>query len=152
MATFGINSNFQTSQYNQSVKLSNASATKHVEQPPRQEIASVQHRYPEREFDFTNMTLAEQSNAAKTLYDKGVLSMGEMAFMTGRYGLIEHDGQLGGTTLKQANSERFDVIANMKENLATVQGQGQATSDVVSNYKALISKLEAYQFGLNTSA
>ncbi|KZN55834.1 hypothetical protein [Pseudoalteromonas luteoviolacea] len=107
---------------------------------------------PDRQFDFTNMTLKEQSEAAQTLYDQGVLSMGEMAFMTGRYGLIEHDGQLGGTTLAQAQSEKFNVITKMKDDLATVKQQGVATDDVVKNYESMIRKLEVYQYGLNTSA
>ncbi|KZN45351.1 hypothetical protein [Pseudoalteromonas luteoviolacea] len=105
-----------------------------------------------RQFDFSNMTLEEQSNAAEALYQQGVLSIGEVAFLTGRYNLIEHDGELGGTTLAQAKAEKFDVIGQLKENLSTVKSQGAATQDVVRNYETMINKLEVYQFGFHASA
>ncbi|MBQ4879085.1 hypothetical protein J8M21_17860 [Pseudoalteromonas luteoviolacea] len=105
-----------------------------------------------RQFDFSNMTLEEQSNAAEALYQQGVLSLGEVAFLTGRYNLIKHDGELGGTTLAQAKTEKFDVIGQLKEKLSTVKSQGTATQDVVRNYEALINKLEVYQFGFHASA
>ena len=108
--------------------------------------------FPDRTHDFTHMTLEEQSNAAQDLYDQGVISMGEHAFMTGKYGLIEHDGQLGGTTLAQAKSEKINVIDTMKDNLAAVKSQAGGDSEVVKNYHSLIRKLEVYQFGLNASA
>ncbi|MBQ4846193.1 hypothetical protein [Pseudoalteromonas sp. MMG005] len=98
------------------------------------------------------MTLEEQSKAAQDLYDQGVISMGEHAFMTGKYGLIEHGGQLGGTTLAQAKSEKINVIDTMKDNLAAVNSQAGGDSEVVKNYHSLIRKLEVYQFGLNASA
>ncbi|MCF6437227.1 MULTISPECIES: hypothetical protein [Pseudoalteromonas] len=152
MITQGINNYYQVPNTNQSVRENQRNTQTVSDAQQGQKIAQSPNRSVDRAFDFTNMTLAEQSNAAKVLYDQGVLSMGEMAFMTGRYGLIEHDGSLGGTTLEQANSERFNVIANMKESLATVKGQGQATPEVINNYNTLIRKLEVYQFGLNTSA
>ncbi|MDK1286753.1 hypothetical protein [Pseudoalteromonas umbrosa] len=105
-----------------------------------------------RQFDFSNMTLEEQSNAAETLYQQGVLSLGEVAFLTGRYNLIKHDGELGGTTLAQAKTEKFDVIGQLKENLSAVKSQSAATQDVVRNYETMINKLEVYQFGFHTSA
>ncbi|ESP90772.1 hypothetical protein [Pseudoalteromonas luteoviolacea] len=78
--------------------------------------------------------------------------MGEMAFLTGRYGLIEHDGQLGGTTLHDANTRSYNVIAAMHADLSTLKSQHGAHSDVVSNHQALLQKLESYQSGINTSA
>ncbi|KZN66528.1 hypothetical protein N473_09045 [Pseudoalteromonas luteoviolacea CPMOR-1] len=105
-----------------------------------------------RQFDFSNMTLEEQSNAAEALYQQGVLSLGEVAFLTGRYNLIKHDGELGRTTLAQAKAEKFDVIGQLKENLSAVKNQGAATQDVVRNYETMINKLEVYQFGFHASA
>ncbi|MCF6439824.1 hypothetical protein L1077_10305 [Pseudoalteromonas luteoviolacea] len=107
---------------------------------------------PERAFDFTNMTLKEQSEAANTHYESGYLTMGEMAFLTGRYGLIKHDGQLGGTTLNDANTKSFNVIEQMREDLAYVKSQHPANSDVVNNHEALLKKIEHYQYGINTHA
>ncbi|WP_105169867.1 hypothetical protein [Pseudoalteromonas sp. T1lg23B] len=152
MITQGMSNYYQVSYTNQSFRASHQVEQTVSDSNKGQEVAELSNRSVDREFDFTNMTLSEQSNAAEVLYEQGVLSMGEMAFMTGRYGLIEHDGSLGGTTLEQANSERFNVIASMKDNLATVKGQGQATPEVINNYNTLIRKLEVYQFGLNTSA
>ncbi|MDK1285916.1 hypothetical protein [Pseudoalteromonas umbrosa] len=45
-----------------------------------QVMPSTSTNSPERAFDFTNMTLKEQSEAANTLYESGYLPMGEMAF------------------------------------------------------------------------
>ncbi|TQF71071.1 hypothetical protein [Pseudoalteromonas luteoviolacea] len=146
----GINSYYQVSGTNNQSTLSNQA----LQTKPTSEAGNVDTAkpMPERQFDFTSMTLQEQSDAAHALYEQGYLSMGEMAFMTGEYGLIKHDGQLGGKTLAQAQSEKFNVITQMKEDLAGAKQQGTATPEVIKNYQTLINKLEVYQYGFNASA
>ncbi|AOT08621.1 hypothetical protein [Pseudoalteromonas luteoviolacea] len=146
----GINSYYQVSTANSQATHSNQ--VQNHQRLSESNKTEYTHSAPERQFDFSNMTLKEQSEAAEELYQQGVLSFGEVAFMTGRYNLIKHDGQLGGTTLAQAQSEKFNVITQLKDNLASVKQQGMATDDVVKNYESMIRKLEVYQYGLNTSA
>ncbi|WP_145924994.1 hypothetical protein [Pseudoalteromonas luteoviolacea] len=87
-----------------------------------------------------------------TLYQSDYLTMGEMALLTGRYGLIKHDGQLGGTTLNDANTKPFNVIEQMREDLTYVKLKHLAKSDVVNNHETLLKKIEHHQNGINTHA
>ena len=105
----------------------------------------------EREFDFTNMTLEEQANAAKSLYEDGLLPMREYAFLTGEFALIEHDGQLGGTTLEMAKTKKFNVIENLKEDTPRLKSEFGANSNVVKIHEEFIKTLEVYQYGINVN-
>ncbi|NTS77289.1 hypothetical protein HR060_10475 [Catenovulum sp. SM1970] len=146
-----INSSIKHYSTTQSVtNKTNPQENKPIEQGQNITSAATPHR--EREFDFTNMTLKEQAGAAQTLYDKGFLSLGELAVMTGKYGLVKYDGQFGDMTLERANNEKFDVLAKMKEDLEESKKHYPAESNVIKNQVALIGKLEAYQYGINTKA
>lgn len=126
--------------------------TYHRPQPEKDEgqhSANTANTFRTREFDFSNMTLEEQANAAQALYNQGLLSLGDMAVLTGRYELIKHDGQLGDTSLSDAKNEKFNVIEQLKENLSFMQKQGSLTPDAIDNYKSIINKLETYQHGIN---
>ena len=131
-----------TSSINQAAK----NATHH--QIQAEKISPVR----EREFDFTNMTLEEQANAAESLYKEGLLSSTECSILTGEFALVKHHGQLGCTTLESAKTKKFNVIEVLKEDTPRLKNEFGTHSNIVKNHEEIIKTLEVYQYGINVSA
>ncbi|RZM81244.1 hypothetical protein C3B51_09675 [Pseudoalteromonas rubra] len=102
-------------------------------------------------FDFTSMTLKELSDASKTLYDEGVLTLGQHASLSLHYtatktGLNQGDGQVSLSALSKAENDKVDVIAMQKARVATAKASGASASEVQFSQN-LLDTLQAYQFG-----